>query len=73
MNDKDTTSAADERIPWEELGLSPKDLMDDTSLSKPESNNNTLKPVLAFGIGAAVVINVGFLSSLPPVLRGKGT
>jgi hypothetical protein len=57
---------------WKELGLSKDDFKDETTYTV-ESTKHPLHPALALGLGTAVLINVGFLLSLPPVLRGRGT
>lgn len=59
----------EERKIWKELGLSKADL-DEATAAKFESK--PLNPALALGLGAFVLVNVGFLLSLPPVLRGRG-
>jgi hypothetical protein len=60
---------------WKELGFSSKD---ETALASQFTSNSAsdtggkLHPILALGIGAGVLFNIGILLSLPPVLRGKG-
>ena len=62
------TDDDEEKRIWKEFGLSKEDISDTAvvAASKP------LHPVLAVGLGAAVLVNVGFLLSIPPVLRGRG-
>jgi hypothetical protein len=69
MKETDDDEAA-ERAIWKELGISREDWVDEEPLSNYQSKlSNTL---LMMGFGTAVVVNLGFLLSLPPVLRGRG-
>jgi hypothetical protein len=59
---------------WKELGISPKD---GTALASHLNKNSSdrgrkIHPLLALGLGAGVLFNIGILLSLPPVLRGRG-
>ncbi|EEC48937.1 predicted protein [Phaeodactylum tricornutum CCAP 1055/1] len=63
MKETDEITAA-----LDELGISASDLGGPDKDSPPTK----LHPIIAFGIGAFCVANLGLLMSLPPVLRGKG-
>ena len=52
---------------FEEFGLSQEEPI------KEQPSSNALSPAVAVGLGAALLVNVGLLFSLPPVLRGRGT
>ena len=58
-----------ERKVWEELGFSKDDFRE---AAAPVESNKPLHPALAVALGTAFLVNVGFLLSLPPVLRGRG-
>ena len=63
----------EERKIWKELGLSKEEFGEATAaLAEAEFESKPLHPALALGIGTFVLVNVGFLLSLPPVLRGRG-
>jgi hypothetical protein len=68
---KEDDDEAAERAVWKELGISREDwVVDEEALT---SNQNKLSnALLMIGFGTAVVVNLGFLLSLPPVLRGRG-
>jgi hypothetical protein len=69
---KETDDEATERAVWKELGISRKDwvTVDEEPLSI--NQNKLSNSILMIGFGTAVVVNLGFLLSLPPVLRGRG-
>ena len=50
-----------------QLGLTEDDLGMGSNMEA-----KSLHPAIKFGLGTAFILNVGFLLSLPPVLRGRG-
>jgi len=58
-----------------EAGIShraPNEFVERTDNSDDVSSSSLSSQVIAAGVGVALFVNVGFLLSLPPVLRGKG-
>jgi hypothetical protein len=67
---------------WKEIGLSSSlsddeyivnnNFLTDDQTSSTNPTTSVWRPLLAFGFGSAVLINIGVLCSLPPVLCGRG-
>jgi hypothetical protein len=61
----------EEKALLRELGLSSaNEIYND---EKSVSSSRHVHPAIPLGLGVFGIVNVAFLLSLPPVLRGKGT